>query len=50
MHSELLTTGHGICKRNDSQHNVVQCLGDWNKDQIVRRHQIPVKKKDYGLN
>jgi hypothetical protein len=24
---------------------VVQCLDDWNKDQTVRRHPIPVKKK-----
>jgi len=24
---------------------VVQCLGDWSKDQIVRRHQIPVKNR-----
>jgi hypothetical protein len=32
-----------ILGSNDSQHSAVQCLGDWNKDQIVRMHQIPVK-------
>lgn len=28
---------------NNSQHSEGQCLGDWNKDQIVRMHQSPVK-------
>lgn len=28
--------------RHNSQHSVAQYLDDWNKDQIVRMHQIPV--------
>lgn len=30
---------------NNSQNSVVQCLGDWNTDQIAKMHHIPVKKK-----
>ena len=30
---------------NNSRNSVVQCLGDWNTDQIVKMHHIPVKKK-----
>lgn len=29
---------------------MVQCLGDWNKDQIVKMHQIPVKNKYVSIN